>query len=69
MSEYVLLDARANDDPDDAIVYVWCKSLADAIDYRQDFPDAVLARCDRPRLEVLPWPKRVPPCEKREVKP
>jgi hypothetical protein len=62
VSEYVILDARAHDDPDAATVLVWCKDLAEALDYRADFPGGVLAKCpdgDGP-LVVVPWPKEAP---------
>lgn len=55
--EYVLLDARAHHDPDSAVVYVWCKDLREALDYRGDFPDAVLAECQSGGpLVVVAWP-------------
>ncbi|MDP2317517.1 MAG: hypothetical protein Q8P41_31825 [Pseudomonadota bacterium] len=60
MSECVLMDPRAHDDVDDASVYVYCKDIAEAFDYRQDFPDAVLVELSGPRndttMTVVPWP-------------
>lgn len=61
MTEYVILDGRAHGDPDDATVLVWCPNLADAINYRKDFPGGVLAEChENGPLVVVPWPQEVP---------
>ena len=66
MSEYVILDARAHDNPDDATVLEWCKDLREAMRRRRDWPaGSVLAECpESGPLVVVPWPAHVRAAEK-----
>lgn len=61
---YALLDARANHDPDEAVVYTCAETIAEAQEDRKMFPDAVLAEVvvldeerDLVDWKVIPWPK------------